>query len=63
MYFSGKGSAYSKPWGSTKDVIFKDLSKNKNQEIKINLTDKVGNDTWYRGSLAGKNDMDFTVRT
>ncbi|MBV7504168.1 SH3-like domain-containing protein [Bacillus sp. sid0103] len=54
MYFTGKGSAYSKPWGGTKDLIFKDLSKNKNQEFKINLTEKVGNNTWYRGSMAGK---------
>ncbi|MDR7239575.1 GW dipeptide domain-containing protein [Neobacillus drentensis] len=54
MYFTGKGSAYSKPWGSTKDIIFKDLLKNKNQAIKVNLTEKVGSNTWYRGSLAGK---------
>jgi bifunctional autolysin len=54
LYFTGKGSTYSKPWGSTKDIVFKDLSKNKNQEFKINLTEKVGTSTWYRGSLAGK---------
>ena len=54
MYFTGKGSVYSKPWGGTKDLIYKDLSKNKNQVFKINLTEKVGDDTWYRGSLAGK---------
>ncbi|MEH7307882.1 GW dipeptide domain-containing protein, partial [Neobacillus drentensis] len=54
MYFTGKGSAYSKPWGGSSDLIVKDLSKNKNQEFKINLTEKVGNNTWYRGSLAGK---------
>jgi N-acetylmuramoyl-L-alanine amidase CwlA len=54
MYLTGKGSGYGKPWGSTKDLIFKDLSKNKNQAFKVNLTEKVGNTTWYRGSLAGK---------
>lgn len=54
MYLTGKGSVYSKPWGSTKDLIFKDLSKNKNQVFQINLTEKVGDNTWYRGSLAGK---------
>jgi len=54
MYLTGKGSVYTKPWGSTKDIVFKDLSKNKNQEFKINLTEKVGNNTWYRGSFAGK---------
>ncbi|MEH6955792.1 peptidoglycan recognition protein family protein [Neobacillus drentensis] len=54
MYLTGKGSGYSKPWGSTKDLIFNDLSKNKNQAFKVNLTEKVGNTTWYRGSLAGK---------
>lgn len=54
MYFSGKSSAYSKQWGSTKDIVFQDLSKNINQEFKINLTEKVGNSIWYRGSLGGK---------
>lgn len=54
LYFTGQGIAYIKPWGSTKDIIFTDLSKNKDQEFKINLTEKVGNNTWYRGSLGGK---------
>ncbi|MEH7076670.1 peptidoglycan recognition protein family protein [Neobacillus drentensis] len=54
MYLTGKGSAYNNPWGSWKNLVFKDLSKNKNQEFKINLTEKVGTGTWYRGSLAGK---------
>ena len=54
MYLTGKGIVYSKPWGSTKNIVFKDLSKNKNQEFKINLTEKVGTNTWYRGSFANK---------
>jgi bifunctional autolysin len=54
LYFTGQGIAYSKPWGSTMDIIFKDLSKNKDQEFKINLTEKIGNNTWYRGSFGGK---------
>lgn len=54
LYISGQGSAYSKPWGSIKDTIYKDLAKYKGKEFKIDLTEKVGNNTWYRGSLAGK---------
>ena len=54
LYLTGKGSAYNNPWGSWRNLVIKDLSKNKNQEFKVNLTEKVGNSTWYRGSFAGK---------
>ncbi|MED4206342.1 GW dipeptide domain-containing protein [Neobacillus mesonae] len=54
MYLTGNGGSYSKPWGSGKDTVYKTLSKYKNKEFKVNLTEKVGNDVWYRGSLNGK---------
>ncbi|NUH85492.1 SH3-like domain-containing protein [Bacillus firmus] len=50
----GTGSAYSKAWGGKKDVVFEDLSKYKDQEFKVHLTEKAGNDTWYRGELDGE---------
>lgn len=54
MFFNGEGSAYNKQWGGTKDVVYNSLSQYKNKEFKIGLTEKVGNNTWYRGNLAGK---------
>jgi mannosyl-glycoprotein endo-beta-N-acetylglucosaminidase len=52
--FKGTGIAYSKAWGGKKDIIFGNLSAYKDQEFKINKTEKVGNNIWYRGELAGK---------
>jgi hypothetical protein len=48
------GVAYSKPWGMKKDVIYSSLSKYKDQELKFNGTETVGNMVWYRGILDGK---------
>ncbi|MCJ0929619.1 GW dipeptide domain-containing protein [Virgibacillus halodenitrificans] len=50
-YLKGTGSAYSKAWGGVKDVIHRDLSRFKHREFKVNLTEKVGNNTWYRGEF------------
>ena len=54
LYIKGTGSAYSKAWGGSKDAVFKDLSAKKNQLFKVHLTEKVGNNVWYRGNLSGK---------
>ncbi|MCM3668095.1 N-acetylglucosaminidase [Mesobacillus maritimus] len=54
FYVKGTYSAYSKAWGGLKDIVYKDLSKFKGYEFKVNLTEKVGNNIWYRGSLNGK---------
>ena len=54
LYITGKGSAYSKPWGMKKDVIYSSLSNYKDQEFKVNGTETVGNMVWYRGDLDGK---------
>ena len=50
----GVGSAYSKAWGGSKDIVYSDLSAYKNQQFKVHLTEKVGNNVWYRGVLDGK---------
>ncbi|NHC41932.1 mannosyl-glycoprotein endo-beta-N-acetylglucosamidase [Bacillus sp. MM2020_1] len=52
--FKGTGMTYSKAWGGKKDIIFKNLSAYKEQEFKVYKTEKVGNNLWYRGELAGK---------
>ncbi|MBU5268071.1 N-acetylglucosaminidase [Virgibacillus proomii] len=54
LYLKGTGWAYTDAWGSTKDVIYNDLRPFKNQEFKVNLTEKVGDAIWYRGFLNGK---------
>ncbi|MCJ0929618.1 GW dipeptide domain-containing protein [Virgibacillus halodenitrificans] len=54
LYFTGKGKAYSKAWGGLKDLIYKDLSQFQGGEFSVNLTETVGNNTWYRGVLNGR---------
>ena len=51
---NGTGSAYNKAWGGSKDYVYKNLSSYKNQEFKVHLTESVGKNTWYRGTLGGK---------
>ncbi|HAM80636.1 MAG TPA: hypothetical protein DCO80_07480, partial [Ornithinibacillus sp.] len=53
FYVKGTGSAYSKAWGGSKDAVYPNLSIYKSQEFKVILTEKVGNNTWYRGILDG----------
>ncbi|WP_269412623.1 N-acetylglucosaminidase [Lentibacillus daqui] len=54
LYFTGKGSAYTKAWGGSKDLVYKDMSSYESQAFHVNLTEKVGNNTWYRGKFNGK---------
>ncbi|MFD1172403.1 N-acetylglucosaminidase [Oceanobacillus picturae] len=54
FYIKGTGEAYNKAWGGNKDLVFRDLSEHIGQEFKVHLTEKVGNDYWYRGTLDGK---------
>lgn len=53
FYIKGTGKAYSKVWGGAKDLIYSNLADLKHQQFKVNLTEKVGNNTWYRGYLGG----------
>ncbi|MFS0561718.1 GW dipeptide domain-containing protein [Terribacillus sp. 179-K 1B1 HS] len=54
LVVKGSGKAYTKAWGGKKDLVFDDLSSKKGQLLQVNLTEKVGDNTWYRGMLAGK---------
>lgn len=54
VYLNGIGKAFSKAWGGPKDRIYEDLSKFKNKSISVHLTEKVGNNIWYRGSFQGR---------
>ena len=53
-YFKGGGTAYTKAWGGSKNINVGNLDSLKGKEFQINLTEKVGNNTWYRGTLNGK---------
>lgn len=54
LYFKGTGKAYSKAWGGTNELIHGNMSQFTNQAFQVHLTEKVGNNTWYRGNLNGK---------
>lgn len=54
FYINGNGKATSKAWGGSKDNVFASLTQYKGYKFEVNLTEKVGNNIWYRGKLAGK---------
>ncbi|MHA6250849.1 GW dipeptide domain-containing protein [Oceanobacillus sp. CAU 1775] len=52
--FKGTGKAYSKAWGGAEDLVFNSLSAYKGQQFNVHLTEKVGNNIWYRGDFNGE---------
>lgn len=54
VVIKGNGKATSKAWGGSKDNVHANLSKYKGANLIVNLTEKVGNNTWYRGKINGK---------
>ena len=55
LYVKGTGGAgFTRAWGGRKNAVYLDLKQLKNAEFQVNLTEKVGNDTWYRGLLNDK---------
>src|SRR5699024_5983247 len=53
LYLTGKGKAYAKAWGGPKDLVYEDMSDFAGEAFHVNLTEKVGNNTWYRGTFNG----------
>ncbi len=53
MYAIGSGNAYSKAWGGSQDLVY-NLSNRKGKQFLVNLTERVGNVTWHRGTLDGQ---------
>src|SRR5699024_4003095 len=51
---NGEGNARSNDWGGSKDFIHSDLSDYAGDQLHVNLTEKVGNNTWYRGKINGE---------
>ena len=55
IYFlKGTGNAYTKAWGGKKNLAFNGLAGQKGKAFAINLTEKVGENIWYRGVINGK---------
>ncbi|WP_368653167.1 GW dipeptide domain-containing protein [Ornithinibacillus sp. 4-3] len=54
LTIKGNGKATTKAWGGSKDTVYGNMNKYKGQSFRVNLTEKVGNNTWYRGDLDGK---------
>ena len=54
FYLNGKGSAFSKAWGGNENSVQPNLALLKGQKFQVNLTEKVGNNIWYRGVIDGK---------
>lgn len=54
FYLKGKGIGYTHAWGDKKNRVFSNLGTFKDAEFKVNKTEKVGNNLWYRGMLDGK---------
>ncbi|MGP4063918.1 peptidoglycan recognition protein family protein [Oceanobacillus sp. M65] len=56
FYLKGKGAAYNRAWGGSKNRVYnsKELSKLKYEEFNVHKTETVGGNTWYRGTLNGQ---------
>ncbi|MCM3225281.1 GW dipeptide domain-containing protein [Terribacillus saccharophilus] len=54
IYLTGSGKSYNKAWGGSKNLVSSNLSASRGKTFKVNLTEKVGNNVWYRGTLDGK---------
>src|SRR5699024_8762079 len=51
LLLNGKGKATSKAWGGDKDAVHKSLKNFEDTILHVNLTEKVGKNTWYRGKI------------
>ncbi|SNZ04642.1 bifunctional autolysin [Terribacillus aidingensis] len=54
FYVNGSGSSYAKAWGGAKDLVIRDMSSYEGSQFRVNLTEKVGSNIWYRGVMDGK---------
>jgi N-acetylmuramoyl-L-alanine amidase CwlA/outer membrane biosynthesis protein TonB len=54
LYLTGSGKSYNKAWGGGKNLVASNLSGSRGKPFYVHLTEKVGNNIWYRGTLDGK---------
>ncbi|MGG0658277.1 glucosaminidase domain-containing protein [Rummeliibacillus pycnus] len=53
-YIIGTGKGYTRPWGGARNILFVSLSTDKGKQFKVKTTEKVGDETWYSGTLNGQ---------
>lgn len=54
FYLKGKGIGYTHAWGDKRNRVYASLKSFKDAEFKVDKTDKVGKNIWYRGFLNDK---------
>lgn len=52
LYHKGTSYGYSQPWGSSADIVTKDVAAWKEQAFHITQQAKVGSSIWYYGAVA-----------
>ena len=50
---TGAGAGYNRPWGGKNNLVITDLRAYKGDEFTVKVTEKVGANLWYYGSLNG----------
>ncbi len=54
LFVKGTGKSYTDAWGSRNNTIDSNLSSEAGKTFNVYLTERVGNDVWYRGFLEGQ---------
>ena len=54
FYLKGTGAGFNQPWGGKNNCEYPDLTPFTNTEFKVDQTNQVGNNFWYRGMLENK---------
>src|SRR5699024_3599718 len=54
LIIKGSGKAKEKACGGSKDAVHTSMKNFKGNLFDVNLTERVGNNTWYRGKINGK---------
>ena len=47
----GNGKGTNKAWGGHQDTVHAKMSNHRGKRFQVNLTEKVGNNIWYRGKI------------
>src|SRR5699024_710799 len=54
FYLKGKGVAYNRAWGGTENRVHSSLKSMKDEKFSVHMTETVGSNICYRGTLKGK---------
>jgi len=50
---TGAGAGFNRPWGGKNNLVITDLNEYKDDEFIVKVTEKVGSNLWYYGTLNG----------